>query len=309
MEPNVLAAFQRQLRRQFPVETAPGPNEGLALLQNARDYAVVVADMRMPEMNGVEFLTKVKVTAPEAVRMMLTGNADQGTAIEAINEGSIFRFLTKPCSTEKLSEALEAALRQHQLITAERELLENTLSGSIKVLAEILALTEPKSFRHSEMLRNDIRALAEHMKVGRVWQLEVAATLAHIGQVTIPPEVVLKLRVGQPLAEQEQEMFARIPAIGGNLLAQIPRLEEVSKIILYQNKRFDGTGFPADSAAGHNIPLGARLLKVLFDLAEIETAGTSRAAALEKLRGRFGWVRSGNIGCGQRVFQTGCAGR
>ena len=100
-EPNVLAAFQRQLRRQFEVETAPSGREGLALLQKARDYAVVVADMRMPEMNGVEFLKEVKTAAPEAVRIMLTGNADQGTAIEAINQGRIFSFLHKPCPTGK----------------------------------------------------------------------------------------------------------------------------------------------------------------------------------------------------------------
>jgi response regulator RpfG family c-di-GMP phosphodiesterase len=288
-EPNVLAAFQRQLRKQFSVETAPGPNEGLAILQNDQDYAVVVADMRMPEMNGVEFLTKVKALAPEVVRLMLTGNADQGTAIEAINEGCIFRFLNKPCTSEKLAAALEAALRQHQLITAERELLENTLSGSIKVLSEILALTETKSLGHTETLRNDIRALAAYMKIGRVWQLEVAATLAHIGQVTIPPEVVLKARIGHTLVAQEHEMFARIPAVGANLLAQIPRLEEVSRIILYQNKRFNGAGFPNDGIAGHDIPLGARLLKALFDLTQVEAGGVSRGLALEQLRNRQGW--------------------
>src|SRR5713226_129196 len=90
-EPNILAAYQRQLRKHFSVEIAVGPVAGLAALQNPRDFAVVVADMRMPEMNGVEFLVKVKTAAPETVRMMLTGNADQTTAIEAINEGSIFR--------------------------------------------------------------------------------------------------------------------------------------------------------------------------------------------------------------------------
>jgi HD-GYP domain-containing protein (c-di-GMP phosphodiesterase class II) len=117
----------------------------------------------------------------------------------------------------------------------------------------------------------------------------VAATLAHIGQVTVPPELVLKTRIGQPLNDRELEMLARVPAIGANLLAQIPRLEEVSKIILYQNKRFDGSGFPQDGVAGHDIPLGARLLKVLFDLAEVEVSGITRAAALEQLRGRLGW--------------------
>src|ERR1700722_15579286 len=98
-EPNVLSAFQRQLSRRFEVQTALGPIEGLAALKEAQEFAVVGADMRMPEMSGVEFLAIVKQRAPDVVRMMLTGNADQATAIEAINHGNIFRFLNKPCST------------------------------------------------------------------------------------------------------------------------------------------------------------------------------------------------------------------
>jgi len=289
-EPNVLAAFERQLRRQFTVETALGPLKGLDVLRQAKtgDFAVVVADMRMPEMNGVEFLSRVKAQFPEIVRMMLTGNADQGTAIEAINEGSIFRFLNKPCAAEKLTEALAGALRQHQLVTAERELLENTLNGSVKVLSEILALTEPKSFSNAEALRGDIRALSAHLKLPRPWELEMAAMLARIGQVTVPPELALKVRLGHALSGGEQEIFSKIPAIGSQLLAHIPRMEEVSKIILYQNKRFDGSGFPRDAVAGGDIPIGARVLKVLFDLAELETRGHARAASLELLRAQPG---------------------
>lgn len=288
-EPNILAAYQRQLRKQFSVEIAVGPVAGLAALQNPRDFAVVVADMRMPEMSGVEFLVKVKTAAPEAVRMMLTGNADQSTAIEAINEGSIFRFLNKPCPPEKLVQALEAALHQHQLVTAERELLENTLSGSIKVLADILAMVEPKSFGRAEILRDKIRRLAGFMNITPSWDLEAAALLAHIGTVTVPPEIILKARVGHTLSFPEQELLKRIPVIGGNLLSHIPRLEQVSRIISYQNKRFDGSGFPEDSVAGADIPLGARMLKVLFDLDQLESKDTSPTAALEQMRARPGW--------------------
>ncbi len=288
-EPNLLAALQRALRKQFPVEIACGGAAGLAVLQNSQDYSVVVSDMRMPEMNGIEFLTKVKDAAPDIVRMMLTGNADQATAIEAINQGCIFRFLNKPCSPERLAEALSAGIRQHQLITAERDLLENTLRGSIKVLTEILALAEPKAFGHAEMVRDNMRHLAAAMKLKDSWELEVAALLSHIGFVTIPAELILKYRAGQTLSNQEQEMFRRIPAIGGSLLAQIPRLEEVSRILTYQSKCFDGSGLPDDRIAGAAIPQGARMLKVLCDLAEIEGRGKSRSAALEQMRGRPGW--------------------
>ena len=304
-EPNVLAAFQRQLRRQFEIETASSGMDGLALLANDRAIAVVVADMRMPQMNGVEFLAKVKLLVPDVVRMMLTGNADQGTAIDAINEGHIFRFLNKPCPPEKLVEALEAGLRQHQLIMAERELLENTLSGSVKVLAEILSLTEPKSFGNAEAVRRDIRALAEHLKIKDAWQLDVAATLARIGQVSIPPEVTLKQRIGHALSPPEQDMLDRVPAVGSNLLAQIPRMEEVAKIILYQDKGFDGSGFPYEKVFGEHIPLGARILKVLFDLAEIEVQGVSRGAALEQLRARPGVYDPQILDAVAACFQTG----
>ena len=240
-EPNVLSAIQRQLHQRFLVETAVGPIAGLAVLQNGRAHAVVVADMGMPKMSGVEFLAKACQLAPDAVRVMLTGYVNQATAVDAINEGSIFRFLSKPCPTDKLVQTLKAAVAQHNLIVAERELLENTLGGSLKVLSEILALAEPKSFGQAESLRDAIRLLAATMKVTPTWDLEAAALLSQIGSVTIPPELVLKARLGHALSPREQEVFTRVPAIGSSLLSQIPRLEGVAGVILYQSKCFDGS--------------------------------------------------------------------
>jgi response regulator RpfG family c-di-GMP phosphodiesterase len=288
-EPNILAGFQRQLRKQFEVETAVGPQAGLDALKNWRDYAVVVADMRMPEMNGVEFLVKVKDMAPDLVLMMLTGNADQATAVEAINQGNIFRFLNKPCPPEALVSALEAGVRQHELVTAERELLEGTLNGSIKVLTEILALADPRAFGQAEMLRDRMRLMARSLKLGQTWEVEAAALLANVGYVTLPPGLALKVRLGQALSPKEQEIIERLPEVGSNLLAQIPRLDEVARIILYQNRHFDGTGFPNDRTAGEDIPTGSRMLKVLADLAQFESKGVPPGQAVEEMRQRAGW--------------------
>ena len=288
-EPNVLSAIQRQLHQRFQVETAAGPIAGLAALKNGRDYSVVVADMGMPKMSGVEFLAKACELAPDVVRVMLTGYLNQSTAVEAINQGSIFRFLNKPCSTEKLVQTLEAAVAQHNLIIAERDLLENTLGGSLKVLSEILALAEPKVFGQAEALRDAVRLLAASLNVTPTWDLEAAALLSQIGSVTIPPELILKSRLGHALSAGEKEVFNHIPAVGSSLLAQIPRLEGVARIILYQNKNFDGSGFPEDAVAGEAIPLGARMLKLLVDLARLESGGVARPAALEQLRARPGW--------------------
>lgn len=288
-DPNVLAALQRQLRKHFSIETACGPEEGLRVLERAEEFGVVVADMKMPGMDGATFLAAVKKRAPDLVRVMLTGNADLETAVRAVNEGSIFSFLNKPCLPEQLTQTLEAGLRQHYLITAERELLEKTLRGAVKVLSEILAMVDPQSFGRSQSLRENIRRLAEHLGVENVWELEVAAMLCQIGHVTIPPDVALKARLGHPLSEPEAAMLMRIPEVGRNLLANIPRLEGVAQIVYYQAKHFDGSGFPADSTAGEAIPLGARLLKVLLDLTQLEAKGQPRDQALDHLRQRRGW--------------------
>jgi response regulator RpfG family c-di-GMP phosphodiesterase len=287
-EPNVLSAIQRQLRQLFEVETASSPIAALASLTNGRNYAVVVADMGMPKMSGVEFLAKAGEIAPDTVRVMLTGYLNQSIAAEAVNQGGIFRFLNKPCSTEKLVQTLEAAVARHQLIIAERDLLENTLGGSLRALAEILALAEPKAFGQAEALRDSVRLLAASLNVTPAWELEAAALLSQIGSVTIPPELILKARQGHPLTDGEKEVFNDIPLIGSGLLSQIPRLEAVARIVLYQHKNFDGSGFPDDAVAGEAIPLGARMLKVLVDLAQLESGGLARPAALRQLRVRSG---------------------
>jgi response regulator RpfG family c-di-GMP phosphodiesterase len=288
-EPNVLSAIQRQLHGRFEVETATGAKAGLKALEKWPEYSVVVADMGMPDMSGIDFLAQVRELAPNVVRVMLTGYVNQATAVEAINKGHIFRFLSKPCPAEKLLETLEVSVARHNLILAEHELLDNTLGGSLKVLAEILALAEPRAFGVAESLRDSVRLLARSLNVTPIWDLEAAALLAQIGFVTIPPELILKSRQNEALTEREKEIFTRIPAIGSSLLSQIPRLEGVARIILYQNKRFDGGGFPDDAVAGEAIPLGARMLKILIDLARIESGGTKRTAALAQLQARAGW--------------------
>jgi response regulator RpfG family c-di-GMP phosphodiesterase len=277
----ILAGFQRSLRKEFKIDTAEGGPAALALIRGRSPYAVVVSDMRMPGMNGVEFLMELEKTAPDTVRMMLTGNADQETARHAVNHGHIFRFLTKPCPTEELVFALRAGLRQHQLVTAERDVLEKTLNGSARMLSDILATHDAPSFGKSQRLRDYIRPLADHLQLEQTWDLELAAMLSQIGCVTIPQAVLARFHAGVPLAPAEADMLKRIPQIGHDLLAYIPRLESAAAVVLYQNKNFDGTGFPLDKIAGEDIPIGARILRVLQDLVAHEAAKVSKAKALE----------------------------
>jgi serine phosphatase RsbU (regulator of sigma subunit) len=106
----VLAGLKRHLRNQFRIETALSGEEGLKRVEENGPYAVIVSDFSMPGMNGIEFLCRVKETDPDSVRMMLTGSADMSTAIQAVNEGSIFQFHPKPCPADTLGKAIQSGI-------------------------------------------------------------------------------------------------------------------------------------------------------------------------------------------------------
>ena len=304
---NVLAAYSRNLRKEFTLDTALGGEPALAAIRSQGPYAVIVSDMQMPGMNGIQFLTKAKEIAPDAIRIMLTGNADQKTATDAVNEGSVFRFLTKPCPPEKLAQTLNIALEQHRLITAERELLEKTLHGSVKLLTDILSLTDPQSFGQAEKLRDCMRTYLgtyqNSIRAETIWEFELAAMLANIGSVAIPPSVISKTREGISLTGAEKDMLIRVPETGASLLANIPRLESVANIVRYQVKHYDGTGFPMDEVKGDDLPLAARILKILLDMLQLEAKGMLRFKALEQLQQREGWYDPNVLDSVFTVFQ------
>ena len=121
-EPRFLAGLKRKYRRRFNMVTALGADEGLELIKTQGPFAVVVADFRMPGMNGAEFLSEVCLLAPETSRIMLTGECDLQVALDALHVGNVCRFLNKPCPEGVLEHALHDALEKNRLIVAERRL-------------------------------------------------------------------------------------------------------------------------------------------------------------------------------------------
>ncbi len=112
-EPKHLSALRRQLARKYDVSTATGGDDALLALESEGPFSVVVSDMRMPLMDGIEFLREVKERDPRITRIMLTGDSDQETAIAAVNQGSIFRFLQKPCPKDVLIAAIEDGMAEY----------------------------------------------------------------------------------------------------------------------------------------------------------------------------------------------------
>lgn len=283
-EPNVLQSIRRSLCKNFDIETAESGQQGLDMLAANGSYAVIVSDMRMPKMSGVEFLAEAKRRAPDSIRMMLTGNADQQTAVDAVNVGDIFRFMNKPCDGEELSDALTRGIRQYELITAEKELLEQTLHGSINALADVLALSNPEVFGSTSRSKSRVSKIVEKLGLEDGWVYESAAMLCKLGCVGVPEDLVRRRFCGAELGDDEFLAFADHVNVGARIVTAIPRMEGVARAIQYQQKGFDGSGYPQDSVKGTDIPLGGRILKVVLDYDFFENSGAGMEGALQRLR-------------------------
>ncbi len=279
-EPAVLEGLSRNLRRRFECRTATSGAEGLELVRGEAPFAVVVSDMRMPGLDGAGFLARVRLASPDSVRVLLTGHADVPSAIAAVNDGQIFRFLTKPCPPEALADTLEAAASQHQVAISQRVLLEQTLAGTVRALSDVLAMASPLAFGRASRLHRTVAALCDRLGVLNRWPMEVAAQLSQLGAIQLPVAVAEKLHLGQPLTPAEQELADRVPQAADPLLAHLPHLEPVREILAAAGARFDAPGGPP--------PLGARLLRLATDLDGLEASGLTATEAASLLRSRRG---------------------
>lgn len=276
-EQSVLDGLRRQHRKAFDLVTACGVEEGLKALGEEGPFAVVVTDFNMPIMNGVQFLTRVQELAPETVRVMLTGQADMSTAIDAINGGRIFRFLTKPCEPAVFTGCIEDALEQWRLRHAEQELLQQTVRGSIEVLSDVMALSNPSAFGKGTRILGFVRHVVGQLGLENAWRYETAALLSQIGCVAIPDDLLDRMVAGEPLTPHQVSVYDRHPEVARKLLAKIPRLRPVAEMIYQQMSE-------AESTRDKEVLLGARILGAAAEFDEALSLGATKEQALVALR-------------------------
>jgi len=282
-----LSGLSLHLRRRYDVETATSGAAALELLARQPPAAVVISDMRMPGMNGAEFLAKASTAYPHTTRILLTGHAEVDAAIAAVNKGAVFRFLVKPCPPPELMGAVDAAVELHRVTLAEQHLLEQTLHGSIKMLTEVMSLTNPVAFGRASRIKQHVTSLADKMELGERWQVEVAAMLSQLSTFTLPPETLEKVHYGAPLTGEEQAMIERAPDVTEQLLSHIPRLEPVREILGSYTKPYKKPERPGDlSHEQQQVQRWTQLLRVANDFDTLEAQGLSTAIALTTLKGR-----------------------
>lgn len=282
-EPAALEGFKLTQGKQYDLRTAVSGAQGLEILRREPDIAVIVSDMRMPEMDGAAFLAKAKDDFPDAVRLLLTGHADMEAAARAVNDGRIFRFLIKPCAPDDLRSALAAAVQMNGLVTAERVLLQKTLVASVKAVVSVLGLTNPEALGRAVRIKDRARLAAQKLPVESRWGVEFAAMFSQIAAAGLPEETVRKLYRGEKLSRQENgELGDAMAAITG-ILAEIPRLEPVTRILaeLTELSRRPQKLEHAEARAANR---DALLLHAVIDLDALESSGQSPRQAINQMR-------------------------
>lgn len=279
-EARVVDGLKLHLRRDYEVHTALSGEEALQKLKELGGVAVVVSDMRMPGMDGAAFLKKVRAGYPDASRILLTGEPGRDAAVRAVNDGQIYRFLTKPCPPDQLKAAVDAAVIHHKLLNAERMMLQETVIGCIQALVDVLGIVNPVAFGRASRIKRLAMQFAESLGCTGYWQLEAAAMLSQLGYLSLPPELVEKIYYGEQLTADEAVLADGVPEVAGNLLRHVPRLEPVMQIIEATRASDQQLHQLGDGTIG----LGARILLLALDYDGLIARGQDSKLAIQTIR-------------------------
>lgn len=273
---NLLAGLRRATARVCEGHSALGALNGLKALRDDGGFSLVIADMRMPGMDGLEFIARARKIAPEAVYVMLTGNHDQKTAADAVNEGRVFRFLTKPVSREKLEETITQGCEQYRARLAERDVLERTLTGALATLIDVLRMARPGMFGNDQRRGKVAAFIGKATGAKSVWELEIAAMLSHVGSLSMPEDELPLAAAIEDWTGEQKEAVVRQAKLGAQMLRRIPRMGMVSRLI---ERQYDGmwAGHPRAEAGGERDPAVEEMVRVM-----------QAATILERVRGAGG---------------------
>lgn len=317
-EKNILGSLSRVFRKEgYGIMLAESGECGLDLLRH-NSVAVVVSDQRMPGMGGVEFLKKAREASPDTVRMMLTGQADMADIAGAINEGGVYRYITKPWDDEELKHIIKAAVERYSLLAENRRLQEATMKQN----AELYELNQTLEARVEEKTRKlresffsfvglcgDMIELHDQLSGGHCKRVAVlsrglgqqlglkgfelealwaAALLHEIGLIGVPREVLEKAE-GE-FSDSERALMRNNPALSQEIIAKIDILRQSGLIVRSHMESFDGSGYP-DGLKGGEVNYGSRILSICREYDRLRHARrpyskVEALAAIERGRGR-----------------------
>ncbi len=296
-EVNILKAIKRLLRHEpMNVLTATDPAEALEIMRDT-PAQVVVTDQRMPTMSGVEFLSAVREQHADVVRMMLTGYTEMNIAVDAINQGEIYRLITKPWNDDELRATLRQAFDHYDLKSEIRRLnsisreqnfklhdmnrnlevkvrertkqlalknqeLSTAYIQTIRALAEAIDAKDHYTRGHSERVAVYASRIARQMNLRKelIERIYFAGLLHDVGKIGIPDAIITK---PAKLTDEEYLEIKKHPEIGAKILEPVEFLRHIVPCVRHHHEWFDGSssGYPM-RLAGDQIPQPSRIILV-----------------------------------------------
>lgn len=283
-EQSLLNGIVRRLGEEFDLSTALSGADALEAMRSEGPFHVVVTDMRMPKMDGVEYVKRAREIAPDTVYVMLTGNQDQATAIRALNEGQVFRFLNKPCKSDELRRVLVSALRQYELVTVEKELLHKTFVGAVTLLTDVLDISQPDVFGRCRRVAGIVETLIRETGIADHWEFKLASKLSLLGFGILPSHEIACFSSHQVTDANAIASYQRASATAAKLVDKIPRLKNVAKIIEMQVGSQGGICSMKPTSDGAVAQVGATLLRVAVAWECLTSQGLCNSEALTEMK-------------------------
>ncbi len=297
-EPAMLESLRRSVRREFAADIATNADHGLDYLRSGGPYCIVVSDMRMPGMDGAEFLATVRTISPDSVRVMLTGCDEMEVAVRAVNDGRIFKFLSKPVPREDLLACLRSCLAHYLEQREEKQVMASTIHAleqldiaTLTAFARAIDANSPWTGGHSERVTALALRIAHTMGLhAKDLQIVHRGGLLHdIGKIGTPPAILNK--PGR-LEVWENEIMQNHVNVGIRILEPIDCFQDMLCVVAQHHEHFDGSGYPA-GLAGEQISLHARIVAVAdaYDALTSDRPyrkGVREEKAIEILKGNSG---------------------
>ena len=280
-EESILRGFQLNLRKDFEVHLASDGVEGLEVFEKEGGFALVLSDMRMPRMNGADMLAEIKKQNHEVSTILLTGHTDFDSAMAAVNDGNVFRMLSKPCPPERLIKVLKDGLEQHDLVKSKRILLDQTLRGAVEALAESLSTAKPLFFGRVQRVRRMANELAKKLSIPNAWRVDVASVFSQLAYLALPENVTEDVYYRKDLSNDVKSLLSKFPEDTRNILNKIPGLEEIGEILKSVDVQYR---FEQEKEDG--VRIAASILKVALDFDYYEEQGYDRSIIVSTLRER-----------------------
>jgi response regulator RpfG family c-di-GMP phosphodiesterase len=233
---------------------------GLEILEREEVW-VVVSDYLMPEMRGIEFLSRARTLRPETVRIMMTAYAELSIAIEAINKSEAYRFITKPWNNRELESIVDEALLRYELVQS----LKSADEAVCLSLAQTVELKDPYTKGHCDRVASYAVSLARAAGMDErvIGDIRHGSWLHDCGKIGVPERV---LNHTGKLSVHDFKTVMQHPRWGSEVARQARMSDTVINIILYHHERYNGEGYPFGLKGGH-IPIEARIVTIadVFD--------------------------------------------